>query len=177
MIFQNTELQIVNGDITKLEVDAVVNASSKSLSGGGGVDGAMHAAAGPELFKACLRLGGCETGEAKITPGYNLPAKFVIHTVGPMYGQENGFEASYLEDCYKNTLTLADQKHITSIAFPSISTGIYRYPLSEAVPIALESTKEFLEEHAHTSIKKIIFVCFAEKDFKAYKKTLTEVFN
>src|SRR5579872_1611212 len=106
MKIQNTEIQIFRGDITQLNVDAIVNAANNKLTGGGGVDGAIHRAAGPELLKACLRLGGCKTGEAKITLGYNLPSKFVIHTVGPIYGQQDGFEASFLEDCYKNSLAL-----------------------------------------------------------------------
>ena len=172
-----TEIEILQGDITTLPVDAVVNAANKHLSGGGGVDGAIHAAAGPELAKACLQLGGCETGQAKITYGYNLPAKFIIHTVGPVYGQQDGFEASYLEDCYKNSLALAEEKQLQSVAFPSISTGIYGYPLAEAVPIALESVKEYLEDHSKTSLRKILLVCFSETDFLQYQKSAAEIFE
>ncbi len=175
MKVNHTEIQIIQDDITRLAVDCIVNAANKKLSGGGGVDGAIHRAAGDELTKACLRLGGCNTGEAKITLGYNLPAKFVIHTVGPVYGAMDGMEASYLEDCYKNSLALADVKHIKTIAFPSISTGAYGFPIEEAAPIALESVREYIEEHPDTGLKQIIFVCFDSTDAGVYRRTAGEM--
>jgi O-acetyl-ADP-ribose deacetylase (regulator of RNase III) len=122
MNYKKISIELYKGDITTLPVDAVVNAANNKLSVGGGVDGAIHKAAGPELAQACIRLGGCKTGEAKITYGYKLPAKFVIHTVGPIYGHMDGMEASYLEDCYKNSLAVADNHNVTSIAFPAIAT-------------------------------------------------------
>jgi O-acetyl-ADP-ribose deacetylase (regulator of RNase III) len=176
-IFQNSTLELIKGDIVTLSVDAIVNAANKKLTSGGGVDGSIYQAAGPELLKAGLRLGGCETGEAKITLGYNLSARFVIHTVGPVYGQMDGMEASFLEDCYKNSLALADQKHLISIAFPSISTGAYGFPIEEAVPIALESVKEYLEGHPQTTLRRIVFVCYSEEDFHAYYREFGVLFG
>lgn len=174
--YKGVVIEVIKSDITTLAVDAIVNAANHKLTGGGGVDGAIHRIGGSELTAACLRLGGCKTGEAKITLGYKLPARFVIHTVGPIYGQHDGYEASFLEDCYKNTLALAGQKNIISLAFPSISTGVYGYPLWESVPLALESVKEFIDEHPGSSIKRIIFALFSEEDLEMYVDTLEEVF-
>src|SRR5689334_8805825 len=139
-------ISIVQGDITKLDVDAIVNAANSSLLGGGGVDGAIHRAAGPGLVEECRGLGGCPTGDAKITKGYNLPARHVIHTVGPVYGRERGREKDLLASCYRRSLELANQHQLKSIAFPSISTGAFGYPITEAARIALETVKEELEK-------------------------------
>lgn len=173
----NTVIRIEQGDITKCPVDAVVTAANPKLTGGGGVDGAIHRAAGPELLRACLALGGCDTGEAKLTYGYNLPAKFVVHTVGPRYGEMDGLEASYLEDCYKNSLRLADEKRLASVAFPAIATGAYGFPLEEATGIAMESVQEYLEAHPQTSLREIVFVCYSEGDTAVYRSIYRDVFG
>src|SRR5215469_9699869 len=157
-------IEIVRGDITKLAVDAIVNAANKSLLGGGGVDGAIHRAAGPKLREECWKLGGCNTGEAKVTKGYNLFAKFVIHTVGPIYGRLGGREAEMLANCYRNSLKLADARELKSIAFPSISTGAYGYPVQEASHIALHTTKDYLAE-AGSKLELIEFVTFLPSDY------------
>ena len=138
--------EVQRGDITKLEVDAIVNAANKSLLGGGGVDGAIHRAAGPELLEACKTLNGAETGEAKLTPGFNLPAKYVIHTVGPVYRDGENGEPEKLKACYKNSIKLALENDIQTIAFPAISTGIYRYPLKEATEIAVQTVYELTKD-------------------------------
>ena len=161
-------IEIVQGDITKLAVDAVVNAANKTLLGGGGVDGAIHRAAGPELLEETRTLGGCETGQAKITAGYRLPAKFVIHTVGPVWHGGERNEDAQLADCYRNSLELAGSRGIESIAFPAISTGVYGFPLERATDIAIAETKVFLEKHA--SIKRVIFCCFSDRDLQVYEK-------
>mgnify|MGYP001770013779 CR=1 FL=1 len=168
-----TELIVLKGDITKLRVDAIVNAANHSLLGGGGVDGAVHRAAGRELYEECKALGGCKTGEAKITKGYKLPAKYVIHTVGPIYGRENGREAELLANCYKNSLKLAVDNNIKTIAFPSISTGAYGYPLKEASEIAITTVKKFLDDEKD-HIEKVYFVAFSETDFKVYQNLLSD---
>lgn len=166
-----TKITLVKGDITKQKVDAIVNAANKSLLGGGGVDGAIHRAAGPKLLKECNKLGGCQTGEAKITKGYNLPAKYIIHTVGPIYGKENGKEAELLASCYKNSLLLAKKYKIKTIAFPAISTGAYGYPKKEAAEIALKTIKEFINNDDW--FEEIKLVVFSEESYKIYKELLS----
>jgi O-acetyl-ADP-ribose deacetylase (regulator of RNase III) len=165
-----TKVEIHKGDITKLKVDAIVNAANSSLLGGGGVDGAIHRAAGPELLEFNRKLGGCPTGEAKISPGFNLPAKFIIHTVGPIWNRGNNNEDKLLADCYKNSLKLAVENKIKTIAFPAISTGVYRFPLERATKIAVTEVKKFLEKNE--SIEKVIFVCFDEETCHVYQKIL-----
>lgn len=149
------------GDITELEVDAIVNAANKSLLGGGGVDGAIHRAAGPELKEACRKLGGAETGEAKLTEGFDLPADYVIHAVGPVYRDGKHGEAEELENCYRNSIEIAKEKGISSIAFPAISTGIYGYPLEEASEIAIRTVYELTKDV--DTIDKVLFVAFDDK--------------
>lgn len=164
-----TKIELIKGDITKLKVDAIVNAANKTLLGGGGVDGAIHRAAGPELLEECKKLGGCETGEARITKGYKLPARYVIHTVGPVW-QGGGYrEEELLSNCYINSLELAKKNKQRSIAFPSISTGAYRFPIDKACPIAFRTVKEFLDKNLLV-FEKIIFVLFSDKDFNIYKE-------
>lgn len=166
-------IEIIQGDITRQKVDAIVNAANTSLLGGGGVDGAIHRAAGPRLLEECKKLKGCPTGEARITKGYELPAKWVIHTVGPIwYGGERG-EDELLASCYKNTFALAEKYDIKTVAFPSISTGAYRFPIERACRIALRRTKEFLSKN--TTLEKIIFVCFSQTDLHTYQKALKEI--
>jgi O-acetyl-ADP-ribose deacetylase len=166
----SAKIDIVLGDITKLDVDAVVNAANTTLLGGGGVDGAIHRAAGPELLEECRALGGCPTGEAKITRGYNLPARFVIHTVGPVRSGGNRGEAELLANCYRNSLRLAVENKIRTIAFPAISCGAYRYPISAAAEIAVRTTHDFLA--TNDRIDKVIFVAATEEIFAAYQKLL-----
>lgn len=166
-------IEIVKGDITKLKVDAIVNAANSSLLGGGGVDGAIHRAAGPELLTECKSLNGCKTGEAKITKGYNLPVKFVIHTVGPVWNGGNNNEDELLRNCYLNSLKLAIQNQIKTLAFPAISTGVYRFPLERAVKIAIKTVKDFLSND--DSLEKVIFVCFDENTETIYKRALSNI--
>jgi len=166
-------ISVVQGDITKQQVDAIVNAANESLLGGGGVDGAIHRVAGKQLLEECRTLGGCLTGEAKITQGYKLPAKWVIHTVGPIWrGGRNG-EDELLGSCYRNSLKLAQQKEIRTIAFPAISTGVYRFPLERATQIAVNEVKQFLTENP--SFEQIIFVCFGDDSYHCYLKTVQEI--
>ncbi len=165
-----SKIKIIQGDITKLEVDAIVNAANTTLLGGGGVDGAIHRAAGPQLLEECRTLNGCTTGEAKITKGYNLPAKFVIHTVGPVWNGGSHNEDKLLENCYKNSLKLAVENKVRTIAFPAISTGVYRFPLERATKIAINEVQNFLEKNE--SIEQVIFVCFDERTYKVYKLLL-----
>lgn len=163
-------IEIKQGDITKLKVDAIVNAANSSLLGGGGVDGAIHRAAGPQLLEECRNLNGCRTGEAKITKGYNLSAKFVIHTVGPVWNGGNYNEDELLANCYKNSLELAAKNGIKTIAFPAISTGVYRFPIERASKIATEEVKKFLSNNK--AFEKVIFVCFDEWTYNVYKNFL-----
>jgi len=157
-------------DITKLAVDAIVNAANQTLLGGGGVDGAIHHAAGPELLEECKTQNGCPTGNAKITKGYLLPAKFVIHTVGPVWRGGNNKEAALLENCYKKSLLLAQTNNCKTIAFPNISTGIYGYPKREAAEIAVRTVQEFLKSNKLP--EKVYFVCFDETNFAIYANIL-----
>ena len=166
----NNRIELIRGDITKLQVDAIVNAANSSLLGGGGVDGAIHRAAGPELVAACRALHGCATGEAKITKGYKLPAKYVIHTVGPVFGRNPARQEEQLKGCYYNSLKLAVENNCKTIAFPNISTGVYGYPKSEAAMIAVNVARDFLDNN--NSIEKIIFVCFDDENYLIYKKLL-----
>lgn len=163
-------LQVLQADITQLDVDAIVNAANSSLLGGGGVDGAIHRAAGPELLAECRTLNGCRTGEAKITKGYRLKARHVIHTFGPIWnGGKNG-EHEKLRACYTNSLRLAAENGLQSIAFPCISTGVYRFPADEAAKIAVESARAFLETPC--SIQKVLFCCFSAVDRARYEALL-----
>jgi O-acetyl-ADP-ribose deacetylase len=163
-------VELVRGDITKLEVDAIVNAANSTLLGGGGVDGAIHRAAGPDLLAECRTLGGCEPGQAKITRGYRLPSRFVIHTVGPVWRGGEHNEAQILSDCYQNSLRVAVKNGVRSIAFPAISCGAYRYPIPEAAQIAVKTTRDFLA--TEDNIDKVIFVLATDEIFDAYRQLL-----
>jgi O-acetyl-ADP-ribose deacetylase (regulator of RNase III) len=163
------KIEIAQGDITRCEVDAIVNAANTSLLGGGGVDGAIHRAAGPELLAACRTLGGCPTGEARLTGGYNLPARYVIHTVGPVYSARPK-DKTLLTACYRNSLQLAVDNGIASIAFPAISCGVYGYPIEAACKIAVDTTVEFLS--ANQAIEKVLYMLFSEKNYRVYGRYL-----
>jgi O-acetyl-ADP-ribose deacetylase (regulator of RNase III) len=162
------KIEIVRGDITKIAVDAIVNAANTTLLGGGGVDGAIHRAAGPELLAECRTLGGCQPGEAKLTQGYRLPARFVIHTVGPVWTGGKGGEPQILANCYRNSLQLAFENRIKTIAFPAISCGAYGYPIHEAAQIAVETTREFLA--TEDKIDNVIFVVASDEILRAYQR-------
>jgi len=168
------KIELILGDITRQKVDAIVNAANSSLMGGGGVDGAIHRAGGPSILEECKSIvatqGGCSTGEAVITKGGNLPAKFVIHTVGPVWNGGKRNEPGRLADCYRNSLQLAVENNLKTVAFPNISTGIYRYPKNEAAQIAVKTVIEFLQ--ADSFIAKVYFVCFDEKNFQLYQSLL-----
>ena len=164
-------IEVLQGDITKLEVDAIVNAANRSLLGGGGVDGAIHRAAGRSLLEECKSLNGCETGRSKITKGYNLPAKYVIHTVGPVWSGGNKQERELLKSCYYTALELARENNIKTIAFPSVSCGVYRFPIEEACKIAISTVKEYLNNY--DGFEKVIFINPSEDIVEIYKKILT----
>ena len=163
-------IQIVRGDIAKLDVDAIVNAANTTLLGGGGVDGAIHRAAGPELLAECRKLGGCRPGQAKITRGYRLPARFAIHTVGPVWRGGKHGEPETLADCYRNSLQLAVENEIETLAFPAISCGAYGYPIKEAAQIAFKATREFLA--VSDELQRVIFVLWGEDVYDAYREAL-----
>lgn len=165
-----SKISLYKGDITKLKVDAIVNAANTSLLGGGGVDGAIHRTAGKKLLEECRTLNGCATGDAKITKGYELPAKFVIHTVGPVYNGGKYKEAEKLDSCYQRSLELAFENNLKSIAFPNISTGVYGYPKKEAAEIAIKSVKAFLETHKQP--EEVIFCVFDDENHELYKSLL-----
>jgi O-acetyl-ADP-ribose deacetylase len=162
-----TKIVIMQGDITELNVDAIVNAANNSLLGGGGVDGAIHQAAGAQLLAECRQIGGCATGDAKITQGYQLPAKYVIHTVGPIWQNGCSGEDFLLASCYRRCLEIAVDRNIKTIAFPAISTGVYSYPLDAATTIAVREVKEFLA--TNESIENVFFVCFNQQIYESYK--------
>jgi len=164
------KIELIQGDITQLKVDAVVNAANTTLLGGGGVDGAIHRAAGPRLLEECRALEGCPTGEARITKGYELPVKFVIHTVGPVWMGGSKGEDELLRRCYQNSMKLAGKQGVRTLAFPSISTGAYRFPIERASKIAVETVSKCLEEMP--SIEKVFFVCFSTADCEIYRKNL-----
>jgi O-acetyl-ADP-ribose deacetylase (regulator of RNase III) len=169
------KIKIHKGDITKLKVDAIVNAANTTLLGGGGVDGAIHRAAGKELLEECKKLNNCKTGEAKITKGYNLSVKNVIHTVGPVWNGGIHNEDELLAMCYRNSLNLAVENGIQSIAFPAISTGVYSFPLERATKIALDEVTKFLKKN--DEIEKVIIVCFDDETYNTYQKTFKLLFS
>ncbi|MDQ5826099.1 MAG: O-acetyl-ADP-ribose deacetylase [Chloroflexota bacterium] len=168
------KISVVQGDITRMRVDAIVNAANNSLLGGGGVDGAIHAAAGPQLLAETRTLGGCPTGEARITGGYNLPAKWVIHTVGPVWRGGNNGEDDLLASAYRNSLKLADERGVRTIAFPSISTGVFGFPVERAAPIALREISDFLAAGPE-SVEQVILVTHGERTFRAYTQASEEI--
>ncbi|MFP4060496.1 MAG: O-acetyl-ADP-ribose deacetylase [bacterium] len=164
-------IELIKGNITQLKVDAIVNAANHTLMGGGGVDGAIHGAAGPELLDECKTLNGCETGEAKITKGYKLPAKFIIHTVGPIWKDGTKGEITLLASCYKKSLALAAEKKLKTVAFPNISTGVYGFPKDKAANIAIVEVGRFLEKNDLP--EKVYFVTFDDENFEIYNKKLS----
>lgn len=163
------DIDIIRGDITLEKSDAIVNAANKTLLGGGGVDGAIHKAAGPELLEACRQIGGCPTGEARITPGFKLPAKYVIHTVGPVWSGGQKGEEELLYACYENSLLLAIEHKLKTIAFPCISTGVYHFPIERAAEIAISAVLGFWQENMDAfCLKRVAFICFDERNYNAY---------
>lgn len=167
------KIKIVQGDITKQQVDAIVNAANSSLLGGGGVDGAIHRAAGPQLLAECRTLNGCAAGEAKITSGYHLPAKWAIHTVGPVWQGGDNAEEELLARCYRSCLTIAESYEIKTIAFPAISTGAYGFPVKRATPIAIGEVSQFLQ--SNDAIAQVIFVCFGADMYHCYAESVKEM--
>lgn len=165
-----TKIRLIRGDITTLAVDAIVNAANTSLLGGGGVDGAIHRAAGPDLLESCRKLNGCSTGQAKITLGFDLPSKFVIHAVGPVWKDGSSNEPQLLRSCYARSLQLAADHRLNSIAFPNISTGVYGFPKPKAAEIAIEAVRKFLEDPG--TVKEVIFVVFDQENYTLYKHLL-----
>jgi O-acetyl-ADP-ribose deacetylase (regulator of RNase III) len=168
-----SRLELIEGDITEQDTKAIVNAANPSLLGGGGVDGAIHRAAGPELLEECRILGGCQTGDAKITKGYRLRAKHVIHTVGPVYYRDGKRAPELLASAYRRSLEVASENKVRSVSFPSISTGAYGYPLEEAAPIALQTAINYLD--SHTDIELVHFVLFGSRAYQVYEKALKEI--
>jgi O-acetyl-ADP-ribose deacetylase len=167
------KIELLEGDITDQDTDAIVNAANRSLLGGGGVDGAIHRVAGPQLLAECRTLGGCETGDAKITKGYRLKARHVIHTVGPVYHSAGRKASDLLASCYRRSLEVASQNKLNSVAFPSISTGAYGYPLAEAAPIALKTVMDYLK--THPDIEQVRFVLFGQEAYRAYERALKDL--
>ncbi|MCG9479904.1 MAG: O-acetyl-ADP-ribose deacetylase [Actinomycetia bacterium] len=167
-----TRLELVQGDITRQDTEAIVNAANSRLSPGGGVSGAIHRAAGPQLWQECKTLGGCHTGEAKITRGYNLPAKYVIHTVGPVYSNSSSDPVN-LGHCYRNSLAMASKKHIESISFPSISTGIFGYPVNQASAVALNTIIDYLTKNQNPKLVRLVL--FSSTDFQSYRSSLNKI--
>ncbi len=168
-------IHIDRGDITQFQGDAIVNAANSALAGGGGVDGAIHRAAGPELHKACMALGGCSTGQAKITPGFNLPARWIIHAVGPIWRGGSAGEAQLLASAYRSALKLAAEKQVQHLAFPSISTGVYGFPIEKAARIALETIHEFLAQNEYPM--EVTMMTFSARDEQVYRDTYQKLFS
>src|ERR1044072_6601770 len=166
----NDRMEVVQGDITKMQTEAIVNAANSSLLGGGGVDGAIHRAAGPDLVHECRLLGGCKTGQAKMTKGYRLPAKYIIHTVGPVWNGGHQKEPELLASCYRESLKLAANNQIATLACPAISCGIYGYPIPQAAQLAIREVASFLE--TNPAIQKVFFFCFEDDVFEAYREAL-----
>lgn len=174
-VYKKAKLNIIQGDITKMEVDAVVNAANNTLLGGGGVDGAIHRAGGPTILEQCKKIGGCPTGEARITTAGNMPSKYVIHTVGPVYKDGREGEAKLLYNAYYNSMKLAKEYNLKTIAFPAISTGVYNYPKLEAAQIATKAVMDFIDKEDY--IEEVYFVLFSEDNYLLYKKILDNKFN
>ncbi len=178
--YMSVKLSLQKGDITKIAVDAIVNAANTSLLGGGGVDGAIHRAAGKVLLEECIKIrnkqGGCKTGQAVYTIAGNLPAKYVIHTVGSVWQNGTHGERELLENCYENTLKIAQELQLKSISFPNISTGVYKFPKEEAAEIALNSVNKFVKQSNNLILEEIIFVCFDEENFKIYERMMSRIF-